>query len=106
MSQQKKGDKCLQYIQSHGYQPRDKVCVLHYRNGQTYWVKGYEIFDPHRLVNVPHGATVIEWEVIQGQLPIIKTGNWIFVKPTGIDIERIKKISEVSKSYLFNEVFV
>jgi hypothetical protein len=103
--QQKKGDKCLQYIQSLGYQPNEEVCILYQRNKQSYWVSGYRIFDPHKLVDNPHGATVIEWDVTQGQLPIVQSNNWIFIKPTGIALDRVKRLSEVPKSYLFSEVF-
>jgi hypothetical protein len=103
--QQKKGDKCLQYIQSHGYQPNEEVCVLYRRNGQSYWVHGYSIFNPHKIVSNPNGATVIEWEVIKDQLPVVTTTNKIFVKPAGFALSRIKRKSEVPKSYSFHEVF-
>lgn len=105
MSQQKKGDKCLQYLQSHNYQPNEDVCILYHRNKQSYWVHGYHIFDPHKIVDTPHGATVIEWDVIDGQLPIVMTANQIFVKPTGFIFSRVKRKSEVPKSYSFHEVF-
>lgn len=105
MSQQKKGDKCFQYLQSHGYKPNEEVCILYCRDKQSYWVHGYQIFDPHKIVSISNGATVIEWEVIQGQLPIVMTNSQIFVKPTGFALSRVKRKSEVTKSYSFHEVF-
>jgi hypothetical protein len=103
--QQKKGDKCLQYIQSHGYQPNEEVCVLYQRNGQSYWVHGYSIFNPHKIVSNPNGATVIEWEVVINQVPTVRTANKIYIKPMGFPSHRVKRASEISKSYSFHEVF-
>lgn len=40
-----------------GYRINQKVDVLYFKNGNSYWVKGYTVFDPNREIDTAKGLT-------------------------------------------------
>lgn len=50
--------KDLANIEYCGYRPNTKIDVLHYRDGLSYWVSGYQVYDPLKEIDTAKGLAV------------------------------------------------
>lgn len=96
-------------IERYGFTPGEPVCLLMYRDGIGYWIAGYRIFDPYKLVNVTNpskgGARTIHCDYSPDQLPIVVDRQQIFQRITMYKPHLVKRMIDVDCPYNFDDVF-